>query len=82
MASNIVRQADYIPYDLRVQALQVDPQLDIYWQEYLADLFHDMPEQYQDNINQQVLRNKNIAWDKSTQTFEYKGEIAGGVIIY
>lgn len=82
MASILERQADYIPYDLRVQALQVDPQLDIYWQEYLADLFRDMPEQYQDNINQQVLRNKNIAWDKTTQTFEYKGEIAGGVIIY
>ena len=78
MASILERQADYIPYDLRVQALQVDPQLDIYWQEYLADLFRDMPEQYQDNINQQVLRNKNIVWDKTTQTFEYKGEIAGG----
>ena len=78
MATAYDRQADYIPYDLRVQALQVEPKLDIYWQEYLTDLFRDMPEQYQDNINQQVLRHKNIAWDKTTQTFEYKEEISGG----
>ena len=38
-----------------------------------------MPEQYQENIYQQVLRNKDIEWNKATQTFEYKGEIAGGL---
>ena len=72
--SVVQTQNDYIPYDLRVRALQVEPRLDIFWQEYLADLFRDISPQYQENINQQVLRHKNILWDKQTQTFEYKEE--------
>ena len=78
--SVVQTQNDYIPYDLRVRALQVEPRLDIFWQEYLADLFRDISPQYQENINQQVLRHKNILWDKQTQTFEYKEEnqVAGG----
>ena len=73
----ISHQSEYIPYDLRASALQVDPQLDIYWQEYLADLFRNIPEQYKENIDKQVLRNKNITWNKNKQTFEYKEKIRG-----
>ncbi|MBP3220527.1 MAG: hypothetical protein J6M43_00615 [Neisseriaceae bacterium] len=78
--SVVQTQSDYIPYDLRVRVLQVEPRLDIFWQEYLADLFRDISPQYQENINQQVLRHKNILWDKQTQAFEYKEEnqVAGG----
>ena len=75
----ISRQSEYIPYDIRASAMQVEPQLDIYWQEYLTDLFRNIPEQYKENIDKQVLRSKDITWNKKTQTFEYKGENSGGV---
>ncbi|MBR6026296.1 MAG: hypothetical protein IK065_01680 [Neisseriaceae bacterium] len=74
----ISRQSEYIPYDIRASAMQVEPQLDIYWQEYLTDLFRNIPEQYKENIDKQVLRSKDITWNKKTQTFEYKGENSGG----
>ena len=54
--SVVQTQSDYIPYDLRVRALQVEPRLDIFWQEYQARGFRYIlkkyvPKMYDKNVN-------------------------------
>ena len=79
MNEMLSNQGDYIPYDLRTRALQVDPVLDVYWQEYLVDLFRTMPQKYQKNVYQQILIPKNIVFNKEAQTFDYKVKnVVGG----
>ena len=71
---------DYIPYELRVKILQIDPKLDVYWEEYLTQIFNELSAEERNNVNEQLLKDKGIVWDKETQSFEYKdkNDIIGG----
>ena len=63
---------NYIPYNLRVQFTQIDPKLDYDWEEYLQASFSGLSEADKDNINQQILKNKNIIWNAENNSFTHK----------
>ncbi|MBR6026962.1 MAG: hypothetical protein IK065_05125 [Neisseriaceae bacterium] len=69
---------DYIPYELRVKALAIEPKLDIYWQDYLKEILQGVSAKCRQNICEQILNRKNIFWNESTQAFEYKDKTQGG----
>lgn len=63
---------NYIPYNLRLLITQVDPRLDYKWEENLGEIFSNLNDEEKDNIDKQILRNKQIAWNPETNTFSFK----------
>ena len=60
---------DYIPYELRSVVTQIDPYLDLYWQNNLTNIFNQIEVEQRDRIYRQILSKKNIKWDSSDNTF-------------
>lgn len=63
---------NYIPYNLRLLITQVDPRLDYKWEENLAEIFSKLGDEEKDNIDKQILRNKQINWNPDSNTFSFK----------
>lgn len=63
---------NYIPYNLRLLITQVDPRLDYKWEENLAEIFSKLSDEDKDNIDKQILRNKQINWNPDSNTFSFK----------
>ncbi|SOD68332.1 hypothetical protein SAMN02746062_01212 [Alysiella filiformis DSM 16848] len=62
---------DHIPYTLRTQINQIDPRIDVFWQDHLLDLFKAMSAQERQNVAKQILAPKRIAWNAEQKIFEY-----------
>ena len=60
---------DYIPYELRSVVTQIDPHLDIYWQNNLNHVFSQIDAEQRDRIYRQILIRKNIKWDGNNNSF-------------
>ena len=60
---------DYIPYELRSVVTQIDPHLDIYWQNNLNHVFSQIDAEQRDRIYRQILIRKNIKWDANNNSF-------------
>ncbi len=63
---------DYIPYTLRTEVNQIDPRLDVFWQDQLLDLFKKISAQDRKNIAKQILIPKKIFWNSTHKRFEYR----------
>lgn len=63
---------NYIPYKLRIQFTQIEPKLDYEWEKNLQDLFTKLTASEKDNVNEQILKNKNIVWNSETDTFTHR----------
>ncbi|UNT62984.1 MULTISPECIES: hypothetical protein [Acinetobacter] len=61
---------DYIPYELRSIANQIDPHLDLYWQENFQNLFSQINLEYREMISNQILQKKSIYWNKADNSFK------------
>ncbi len=76
----IAYPADYIPYPIRAQITQIDPKLDVFWQQHLQEVFATLSPQDRNNVIQQLLSRMGITWhaeakkfifqDSAEQTFE------------
>ena len=60
---------DYIPYELRSLVTQIDPHLDLYWQNNLSSIFQQIDPEQRDRIYRQILSKKNIKWDSEQNSF-------------
>lgn len=60
---------DYIPYELRSLVTQIDPYLDLYWQNNLNNIFQNIDPEQRDRIYRQILVKKNIKWDSEHNRF-------------
>lgn len=49
---------DYIPYELRSLVTQIDPYLDLYWQNNLSTIFSQIDPEQRDRIYRQILLKK------------------------
>lgn len=65
---------DYIPYELRSLANQIDPYLDLYWKENYQNLFSQIPAHQKELLNTQILQKKSIYWNRSDNTFRLNKE--------
>lgn len=63
---------NHIPYSIHTQINQIDPKLDIFWQEYLLIIIKGLPENLRKNIVIQLLKPKNIFWNAAEKKFEYR----------
>lgn len=61
-----------IPYQIRASLLQMEPSLDLNWQELLQQIFAQCETNIQEEINLQILIPKEIIWNRVNHTFEYK----------
>lgn len=62
---------DYIPYPIRTQINQIDPRLDVFWQDYLLDIFKSLREKDRKNVAIQLLAPKKIFWNNEKKSFDY-----------
>lgn len=60
-----------IPYQLKVLATQIDPNLDAHWQSTLVTLFSQHTPEQCEKIAQQVLQPKKIHWNRKDNRFSY-----------
>lgn len=60
---------DYIPYELRSLVTQIDPYLDLYWQNNLSTIFSQIDPEQRDRIYRQILLKKNIKWNAEQNSF-------------
>lgn len=60
-----------IPYQLKLLATQVDPNLDADWQTALITLFSEHTPEHCEKISQQVLQLKKIHWNRKDNSFSY-----------
>ena len=72
--SNLDGTGGYIPYPLRAQINQINPRLDVFWQERLTEIFSTIGAEDARNASEQLLAPKQIFWNKTTQKFEYDGQ--------
>lgn len=62
---------NYIPYQLKILAAQIDPNLDANWQTTLQMLFAKISPMDCGNIYQQILQPKKIHWNRRDNIFSY-----------
>lgn len=60
-----------IPYPLRSRLSQLEPSLDLEWEQQLLEIFQQATEQQQEAIDFQILKPKKIIWDREKQAFRY-----------
>lgn len=64
----------YIPYLLRSEMIQIDPMLDMDWENRLVKIFSKLDEDLKIEIEKQILRPKQIVWNRISNTFETTAE--------
>ena len=73
---NAALPPDYIPYQLRTRITQIDPKLDVFWQQHLHEIFTRITPQERKNIAEQLLTPNNIFWNSDKKVFEYRDSLA------
>lgn len=61
-----------IPYQTRATLLQMEPSLDVNWEGLLAQVFEESDIEVREEIDRQILKPKDIQWNRVTNTFEYQ----------
>ena len=61
-----------IPYHIRARLLQMEPSLDLNWQSLLSEVFAESDLDICEEIDRQILKPKEIYWNRVSNTFEYK----------
>ena len=61
-----------IPYQIRATLLQLEPSTDLNWEEVLLQIFETENIAVKEEIDRQILKPKDIQWNRVTNTFEYK----------
>lgn len=61
-----------IPYQIRATLLQMEPSLDANWEELLANIFEGADIDVREEIDRQILKPKEIQWNRVTNSFDYK----------
>jgi len=61
-----------IPYQIRARLLQLEPSTDLNWEHTLFDVFDDANIEVREEIDRQILKPKEIQWNRITNTFDYK----------
>ena len=64
--------ADYIPYPIRAQITQINPKLDVFWQQHLQEVFATLSAQDQTNVTQQLLSRMGITWHAEAKQFVFQ----------
>lgn len=65
---NAALPPDYIPYQLRTRITQIDPKLDVFWQQHLHEIFTRITPQERKNIAEQLLTPNNIFWNSDKKS--------------
>lgn len=61
-----------IPYQIRATLLQLEPSTDLNWEKVLYDIFDDANIEVREEIDRQILKPKEIQWNRVENTFEFK----------
>lgn len=61
-----------IPYQIRATLLQMEPSLDLNWEVLLSQVFAESDVEVCEEIDRQILKPKDIQWNRVTNTFEYR----------
>lgn len=61
-----------IPYQIRATLLQMEPSLDAHWEGLLSKIFDEADIEVREEIDRQILKPKEIQWNRVANTFEYK----------
>lgn len=73
-------QANAIPYQIRAKLLQLEPSLDVDWHLALLEVLQDADLQLCDDIDNQILKPKEIYWNRVANTFEYKANTSLAIL--
>ncbi|ANF81696.1 hypothetical protein A3K93_05530 [Acinetobacter sp. NCu2D-2] len=65
---------DYIPYEIRSFANQIDPNLDLYWVNNCQKLFSQLDTKQKEMVASQIFQKKFIYWDKKNNSFRLTKE--------
>ncbi|WP_303065511.1 hypothetical protein [Alysiella sp.] len=65
-------QIQQIAYPLRTLITQIEPRLDVFWQEQLLEIFRGITPQERKDVLTQLLEPKGIFWHAQAQKFEYR----------
>ena len=60
-----------IPYQTRASLLQMEPSLDVNWEGSLSQIFEESNIEVREEIDRQILKPKDIQWNRVNNTFEY-----------
>ena len=63
---------EYLEYFNRLRVNQIEPALDLAWQQNLKNIFEQMPLAWQKTVAQEVLVIKRIDWDEKTGDFHFR----------
>lgn len=69
-----------IPYQTRAALLQMEPSLDMHWHRLLHYVMQHSDSEVCEEIDRQILKPKDIVWDRVRQTFEYKVTHSLGIL--
>ena len=61
-----------IPCQTRATLLQLEPSTDLNWEQVLCDVFDEANIEIREEIERQILRPKEIQWNKGNNSFEFK----------
>lgn len=73
-------QENAIPYQIRAKLLQLEPSLDLDWHISLLEILQDADPQLSDDIDEQILKPKEIHWNRIAQTFEYRANTSLAIL--
>ncbi len=61
-----------IPYQIRATLLQLEPSTDLNWKEIVSHIFDEENIEIREEIDRQILKPKDIQWNRIANSFEYK----------
>ena len=61
-----------IPYQIRATLLQLEPSTDLNWKEIVSEILEHEEIDVREEIDRQILKPKEIQWNRVTNSFEYK----------
>lgn len=61
-----------IPYQIRATLLQLEPSTDLNWERVLYQIFDEANMEVREEIDRQILKPKEIQWNRTENTFEFK----------
>ena len=74
------KQTNLISYPVRSEINQIEPRLDIFWQDQLAAVFAALTSEERAQVTAQLLAPKEIFWDETSGKFVYRpAEASGGL---
>lgn len=73
-------QSNAIPYEIRAKLLQLEPSLDTDWHLTLIEVLQEADPQLCEDIDHQILKPKEIHWNRLANTFEYKANTSLAIL--